>query len=47
MDIKIRRVSIQDLDGVTEVEAECFPEAEAATKASFEQRIKTFPERFF
>ncbi|KZL88547.1 GNAT family N-acetyltransferase [Clostridium magnum] len=47
MDIKIRRVAIEDLDAVTEVEARCFPEAEAATKASFEQRIKTFPESFF
>ena len=47
VDIKIRRVSIEDLDAVTEVEARCFPEAEAATKASFEQRIKTFPESFF
>ena len=47
MDSKIRRVSIEDLDAVTEVEAICFPEAEAATKASFEQRIKTFPESFF
>jgi ribosomal protein S18 acetylase RimI-like enzyme len=47
MNVKIRRVSIEDLDEVTEVEASCFPEAEAATKASFEQRIKTFPESFF
>ena len=47
MDIKIRRVSIKDLDAVTEVEERCFPEEEAATKVSFEQRIKTFPESFF
>ncbi|MCY6957769.1 GNAT family N-acetyltransferase [Clostridium brassicae] len=47
MDIRIRRVSIKDLDAVTGVEAICFPEAEAATKESFEQRIKTFPESFF
>lgn len=47
MDIKIRRASIEDLDAVTEVEARCFPEAEAATKETFEQRIKTFPESFF
>lgn len=47
MDIKIRRVSIEDLDAVTEVEARCFPKAEAATMASFEQRIKIFPENFF
>lgn len=47
MDIKIRRVTIEDLDAVSEVEASCFPEAEAATKSSLEQRIKTFPESFF
>lgn len=47
MDIKIRRVSLEDLDAVTEVEARCFPKAEAAAMASFEQRIKTFPESFF
>lgn len=47
MDINIRRVSIEDLDAVSNVEARCFPEAEAATKSSFEQRIKTFPESFF
>lgn len=47
MDIKIRRVCIEDLDAVAEVEARCFPKAEAAMKASFEQRIKTFPESFF
>ncbi|MBP2031787.1 ribosomal protein S18 acetylase RimI-like enzyme [Clostridium algifaecis] len=47
MNIKIRRVYIEDLDDVTEVEARCFPETEAATKASFEQRIKIFPENFF
>ncbi len=47
MNIKIRRVTIKDLDAVTEVETECFPEAEAATKTSLEQRIKTFPDSFF
>lgn len=47
MNINIRRVSIEDLDAVSEVEASCFPEAEAATRTSFEQRIKTFPESFF
>jgi ribosomal protein S18 acetylase RimI-like enzyme len=47
MDIKIRQVSIEDLNAVTEVESVCFPKAEAATKESFNQRIKTFPESFF
>lgn len=47
MDINIRRVSLEDLDLVSEVEASCFPEVEAATKSSLEQRINTFPESFF
>lgn len=47
MNINIRRVSLEDLDAISEVEASCFLEAEAATKASFERRIKTFPESFF
>lgn len=47
MDYKIRNVTIEDLDAVTEVEAICFPKAEAADRAAFEQRIRTFPESFF
>lgn len=47
MNINIRRVTIDDLDAVSEVEASCFPEAEAATKSSFKQRIMIFPESFF
>ncbi|MFL0268087.1 hypothetical protein [Candidatus Clostridium radicumherbarum] len=39
MDIKIRRVVIEDLEAVAEVEERCFPKAEAATKASLEERI--------
>lgn len=47
MNIKIRKVSKEDLEAVAEVEARCFPEAEAATKSSLEQRIKTFSESFY
>lgn len=43
----IRKVLPTDLNAVTEVETQCFPPAEAATKASFEQRINTYPESFF
>ena len=43
----IRNVKIEDLDQVTEVEALCFPAAEAAVEASFRQRIETFPDSFF
>ncbi|MCD2348631.1 GNAT family N-acetyltransferase [Clostridium guangxiense] len=47
MNIKIRQVSIKDLDEVAKIEKICFPEAEAAARESFEKRIKTFPESFF
>ena len=45
--INIRKVKIEDLDAVSDVEAVCFPEAEAATKSSLKQRIGTFPDSFF
>lgn len=47
MDVLIRQVRTDDLDAVTRVEAVCFPEAEAAARDSFSQRIKSFPECFF
>ena len=47
IDFIIRPVKTEDLDMVTEVEAVCFPAAEAATRESFAQRIATFPESFF
>lgn len=47
MEILIRQVTEDDLDAVTRVEAVCFPEAEAATRDSFSQRIRTFAESFF
>lgn len=47
MDILIRNVTEDDLDAVTQVESVCFPEAEAATKDSFAQRIRIFSESFF
>jgi len=47
MNIKIRTVTVEDLDAVAEVEARCFPEAEAAAKSTLNQRIKAFPESFF
>ena len=42
----IRNVKAEDLDQVTEVEALCFPAAEAATEEPFRKRIETFPESF-
>lgn len=47
MEMIIRKVSPEDLDRVTEVEAECFPTAEAAGREALKQRIETFPENFF
>lgn len=44
---RIRPVSAADLDAVTQVEAACFPAAEAATRESFQSRIAAFPESFF
>ena len=45
--IIIRTVCPEDLDAVTEVEAVCFPKAEAADRASFAARIEAFPDSFF
>ena len=47
MDVTIRQAVAEDLEAVAKVEAGCFPQAEAATKESLEQRIKIFPESFF
>lgn len=46
MNVKIREVTPNDLDGVCFVESQCFPPQEAATRAAFETRIRLFPERF-
>jgi ribosomal protein S18 acetylase RimI-like enzyme len=47
MDVIIRQATIEDVDKVFEVEASCFPKAEAASRESLQQRISTFPESFF
>lgn len=47
MEYTIRRVNIEDLDRIAELEAECFPEAEAADREAFLGRIEAFPESFF
>lgn len=47
MDIKVRKVKPEDLEAVVSVEAECFPEAEAATRSSLQRRINTFPDSFY
>lgn len=47
MTYTIRPVRPSDLAAVTEVEAICFPAAEAATGEAFKARIAAFPECFF
>ena len=44
--VTIRRVRMEDLDSVAEIEAVCFPAAEAAPRKSFAARIAAFPEHF-
>ena len=43
----IRTATIEDLDAVTAVEAECFPPAEAATREEFEGRLRTYGDHFW
>lgn len=45
-EIIIRTVTTKDIQRVAEIEAICFPEAEAAPRKSFEDRIAAFPEYF-
>ena len=40
--MQIRMATIDDLDAITSVEADCFPPAEAATKEEFARRIKAY-----
>lgn len=44
--ISIRGVQLQDLERVAEIEEICFPQAEAASRSSFQQRIQSFPDSF-
>ncbi|MCI8516355.1 MAG: GNAT family N-acetyltransferase [Hungatella sp.] len=44
---RIREVTMDDLERVTEVEAVCFPAAEAAGRESFQDRIRSFSDSFF
>ena len=43
----IRKATINDLDIISELEATCFPAAEAATKESFRARLTKYPDYFF
>lgn len=43
----IRKATLADLDAISEMELRCFPEAEAATRKSFEERIRVFGDHFW
>ena len=45
--MEIRTASIHDLDAITQVEALCFPSAEAADRISIQRRLSVFPDRFW
>lgn len=45
--MQIRNATIEDLKIITAVEAECFPEAEAAKEKDFEARLSVYPEHFW
>ena len=43
----IRTATLKDLDAVAAVEAECFPAAEAATRAEFARRLAVYADHFW
>lgn len=45
--MEIRTATIHDLDAVTALEAVCFPPAEAASRESFQTRLKAFGDHFW
>ena len=45
--MEIRTATMADLPAVTRLEAICFPEAEAATEASFARRLEVYPNHFW
>ena len=45
--INIRTATLSDLDAIAQVEAACFPQAEAATREQFAQRLEHFASHFW
>ena len=45
--MKIRTATILDLQAITEVEARCFPKAEAASENDFKKRLSVYPNHFW
>ena len=46
-ELLIRNVTLDDLDMVANVEAQCFPKAEAAPKSAIKERIEVYSKGFF
>lgn len=44
--MKIRKATMNDLDAISQVESECFPAAEAATKEEFRERLESYADHF-
>ena len=44
--MEIRKATINDLEELTRIEAECFPATEAATEESFRGRLEVYPDFF-
>ena len=42
----IRKATMNDLDAISEVESECSPAAEAATKEEFRERLESYADHF-
>ena len=45
--MKIRTATMDDLEMIAAVEAECFPAAEAATKEEFAKRLQHYSDHFW
>lgn len=45
--LRIRTATMADLDAIANMEAECFPAAEAATRAEFAQRLARYADHFW
>ena len=47
MNVHIRNATLEDLETIVDIENQCFPEAEAASKKSLESRVRTFTDSFY
>lgn len=45
--MKIRNATMDDLDAIADVESECFPKNEAATREQLQARLKAYPNHFW